>query len=715
MDFARSELAQRQPVLNTTGVLGATDPNLDTPVYGEYDTNDDDLADGMTTPPRRPSSSIGSPSTSDDLDVLICTPPPMPAFTHPPSPPRPAYNQALEDRARRRRLQPSRLPLSSESAANPQHVHLYDTRTGVTALPLGSDNQPLDYKRWFRAQLPASSVTDGPLPDDMNPRKPLTSIAGSNRCLWPPGSTFLTMSSHTSRDPSVQNRDRGFNYQSPNGGAASSSTALNGGATSSSTTTPQKNHNRSDSFKDSGECLLELQPRRKTRRMMDGPYFKERNDRMVASHVQKLIQEAVEDGVGELDLSNLELTDLPSEVRDLNFAIVYNERGSFSLSRNRLKLFLSSNQFTTIPMHVFDLHNLSVLSLRNNNIKAIPPEIGLLYNLVELSIGGNLLEYLPSQIALLPKLHILTIHPNPLMVPPEPEGETTDLEPAEQQQQQHPDGDNMDDAGVQQEQQDVSMQNNDDIEMTPAQEQDSQAGPSVNVDSTVDFSIAGQGENHRAPVHPQSTAPTRPAQLPPHRVLRSRFPTLAHLAGNVILNHIDAQMKKAGDESVDRPRKDSKISMDGEDFMQDSVGRNGEIRMQDITQLNSDKQGAASKERRVLFRDEVLKEYMTPYLFDIFKRAQINNRCSGCQRRFWKPCRILVVWQDLLGQRQVPIRWKACGLDSCIGVPESLWPRQASDRSPLPSQESAARPSRSDASTASPSSSSGSAMSAVAN
>jgi hypothetical protein len=35
---------------------------------------------------------------------------------------------------------------------------------------------------------------------------------------------------------------------------------------------------------------------------MDGPYFKERNNRMVAGHVRKLIQEAVEDGVGELDL-----------------------------------------------------------------------------------------------------------------------------------------------------------------------------------------------------------------------------------------------------------------------------------------------------------------------------------------------------------------------------------------------------------------------------
>lgn len=64
-----------------------------------------------------------------------------------------------------------------------------------------------------------------------------------------------------------------------------------------------------------------------------------------------------------LDHSNLELTDLPSDIRDLNFAIVYNERGSFSLSKNRLKLFLSSNHFTTIPMDVFALTNLSVLSI----------------------------------------------------------------------------------------------------------------------------------------------------------------------------------------------------------------------------------------------------------------------------------------------------------------------------------------------------------------
>ncbi|KAG0377770.1 hypothetical protein BGX24_005482 [Mortierella sp. AD032] len=730
MDFAKSELVQRQPVQNTTGVFIETDPALDTSIptaiYGEYEgrNNDDDgLADGMTTPTRRSNSSIGSPSTSDDLDIQFCTPPPMPAFTHPPPPPRPAeYHRPLEDISRR--LQPSRL---SESSVNPTRAD----RTGygtsaATVWALNSDSQPFNYKRWFRGQLPASSTTDGPPPDGMISRKPLTSIAGSNRCLWPPDSTFLTMSSATSREPSFQNHDRGFNQLSSNGGATcSSSSSLAGGATSSLTTlvTPQKNHNCSDSFKDSGECLLDLQHRRKARRTIaESPYFKERNDRMVASHVQKLIQEAVEDGVGELDLSNLELTDLPPEVRDLNFAIVYNERGSFSLSRNRLKLFLSSNQFTTVPMHVFELHNLSVLSLRNNNIKAIPPEIGLLYNLVELSIGGNLLEHLPSQITLLPKLHILTIHPNPFMTCPEPEGGTSELDPAEQQQQQQQQqdliGNGIEDIGTQlddqqEEQQylaeDYSVisselpisQINEDIEMSLAQEQDSQDVPSLNGDGV----SADQVYVEQGAVHPQSIAPRTREQMPLHKVMRSRFPTLAHLAGNAILNYVDSQMTTAGDNDTDRPRKDSKISMDDDDWIENSK------EYRDVTTWAGGcggKEATGTRKGRVVFKEDVLKDYMTPYLFDIFKRAQINNRCAGCHRRFWKPCRIVIVWQDVLGQRQVPIRWKGCGIGTCPGVPEALWPsaRHSSDRSPVLSVDPTGRASHADGS---PSSSSGAA------
>ncbi|KAF8947601.1 hypothetical protein BGZ47_008493 [Haplosporangium gracile] len=603
---------------------------------------------------------------------------------------------------------------------------------------VGGANQSI-YKRWFRAQLPDSSATDGPLLNDVIPRRPLTSIAGSNRCLWPSDTTFLTMSTGTSQDLSFQNNDRRFNhYQNIDSGATSSS--LGSGATSymipKTTMTLQKNHDRSDSFKDSGECLLDLQPRRKARRTMDGPYFKERNDRMVASHVQKLIQEAVEDGVGELDLSNLELTDLPPEVRDLNYAIVYNELGSFALSRNRLKLFLSFNQFITIPMHIFELHNLSVLSLRNNNIKTIPPEIGLLCNLVELSIGGNLLEYLPSQIALLPKLHILTIHPNPFIVCPQPEGGIVEQDPAEQQQQQQqdPNGDDMDDIGAQLDQQPEGQQQsvpemstmsdselvesqNDDIEMSPAQEQVSQPGPSFyGADSTGEMDHDEQGQQTAGPVHPQSMTPRMRVQLPPHIVLRSRFPTLVHLAGNVILNYMDTQTTKGGsDESMDRPRKDSKISMeDDNNWLEDPMGPCVGV---DVTRDDGydgrRKQAPARKKsgQVELFKEENFKEYMTPYLFDIFSRARINNRCAGCQRRFWKPCRIVIVWQDVLGQKRVPVRWKGCGIGTCPGVPETLWPRQMISSSSLQDPDLAGRSSRADGSL---SSSSGVARMAIA-
>ncbi|KAF9908890.1 hypothetical protein EC991_009296 [Linnemannia zychae] len=593
----------------------------------------------------------------------------MPAFTHPPSPPRPVgFHQTREDIARR--LRPSPL---AESSINPIGTDRYNYQASAAAsMHNNSNNLSFNYKRWFQGQLPASAANDDSRDDAVIPRKPLTSIAGSNRCLWPRDSTFLTMSSATS---SSQNQDRDFNQQSSSGGVSWSSSSSASGATSSSTTlvTPQKNHTRSDSFKESGECLLDFQPRRKTRRTMaEGPYFKTRNDRMVASHVQKLIQEAVEDGVGELDLSNLELTDLPQEIRDLNFAIVYNQRGSFSLSQNRLKLFLSSNQFTTIPMHVFELHNLSVLSIRNNNIKAIPPEIGLLSNLVELSVGGNLLQ--PQQQQVLPDRDDVA--------------EMSVQHDQQEEQQYLPEESSAVSIG------NSGSQSNEDIEMLPTQVQDPLAGPSFNGEGAT----GDQAYTDQEAIHPQSTASRTRVQMPPHKVLRSRFPTLVHLAGNTILNFVDLQKVKPGDNGMDRPRKDSKISMDDEGWVEDFMESRGAKR-EDI--CGEKERVTVAKKRRVVLREEVLREYMTPYLFDIFKRAQVNNRCAGCQKLFWRPCRIVIVWQDVLGQKRVPVRWKGCGIGTCPGVPETLWPsltEQASGRSPVlsPLVDSAGRGSRAD-------------------
>lgn len=125
--------------------------------------------------------------------------------------------------------------------------------------------------------------------EESQPRKPLTSIAGSSRCLWPPDSAFWTVTgSLTDERRSVQLRSQ----------PGSVDASISEGARKAFS----KNHERSDSFKDAAECLQALQPRRKARRVLDAPSFKEKNHSMVSSHVRKLIQEAVEDGVGELDL-----------------------------------------------------------------------------------------------------------------------------------------------------------------------------------------------------------------------------------------------------------------------------------------------------------------------------------------------------------------------------------------------------------------------------
>ncbi|KAF9964643.1 hypothetical protein BGZ70_006159 [Mortierella alpina] len=449
---------------------------------------------------------------------------------------------------------------------------------------------------------------------------------------------------------------------------------------------------------------------------MDGPYFKERNRRMVAGHVRKLIQEAVEDGVGELDLSYLELTDLPSDICDLNFAIVYNERGSFSLSKNRLKLFLSCNRFSTIPMDVFTLHNLSVLSLRNNSIEVIPPEIGLLHNLVELSLGGNQLKVLPSQISLLPKLQILTVHPNPLLEPPEAALTLSNAEQGNIPEAQY---------GTQQDAGQAAVapstltttpspsSTQEDIYMFSANDQ---AGPSnaasfsapsfepepteedaseIFVSSQSSTVTTGTLESTNSSL--QSTASSTASVLsrdsPPHKVLKSRIPSLLILAGNAMLNHMDAHgatgLGKTGGSAAGHPRKDSKISMDGYGCVNDditmprtrpssdreggsSMAENSAERPHQATPAAPAAAAGVQARKQFRFDEATIKSYLTPYMFDIYKRASINNRCQGCHQKFWKPCRTVVVWQDLLGQTKVPIEWKGCGIGACKGVPASV-------------------------------------------
>jgi hypothetical protein len=67
---------------------------------------------------------------------------------------------------------------------------------------------------------------------------------------------------------------------------------------------------------------------------------------------------------------------------------------------------------------IFDIKNLTLLSLWGNQLKEISPEIRLLSRLQVLGVGRNRLRCLPSEISRLPRLKRLHCRPNPFATPP---------------------------------------------------------------------------------------------------------------------------------------------------------------------------------------------------------------------------------------------------------------------------------------------------------
>lgn len=101
-----------------------------------------------------------------------------------------------------------------------------------------------------------------------------------------------------------------------------------------------------------------------------------------------------------------------------------------------LKLFLANNLLTRCPKEIFDLTNLTVLSLRRNNLTEIPPAIFQLTNLTELNVSINKLKYLPVDLLELVcskdcKLVTLNLHPNPFHMPVLGDEQSLDMEEEE--------------------------------------------------------------------------------------------------------------------------------------------------------------------------------------------------------------------------------------------------------------------------------------------
>lgn len=283
---------------------------------------------------------------------------------------------------------------------------------------------------------------------------------------------------------------------------------------------------------------------------------------------------------------------------------------------------------------------------------------------------------MPSQVVLLPKLHILTIHPNPFLKAPDPASEP-------QAPPTHNSGNGINSSGVHTPETSThASYPSSPFAQSLLLSSPSPATKTIGQDDDVEMAAASSGQSSTQSLSAQrttistgpSTAATPVYRLPPHQVKRSKVPSLMILAGSTILNCMAEQeeaslaSEERGDDTVGRTRKDSS-SMDLTNVHSattSSYMRSCSPPYRKYSQLSS------STKKRYVVKEEAIKACLTPYLYDIFKRARVNNKCPGCHDLFWKPCRILIVWQDILGQTQVPIEWKGCGIGKCSGIPFNM-------------------------------------------
>jgi internalin A len=139
---------------------------------------------------------------------------------------------------------------------------------------------------------------------------------------------------------------------------------------------------------------------------------------MTREEAVRRIERTAEEKLMELDLSGLELQEVPPEIAKCT------QLETLLLARSYEK---KKNKLTKFPDAVLQLTNLKILKLNHNKITSIRETIGQLSNLTQLTLFATQITQLPETIGQLSNLAELDLQSNQISQLPEAFGKLSNL------------------------------------------------------------------------------------------------------------------------------------------------------------------------------------------------------------------------------------------------------------------------------------------------
>jgi Leucine-rich repeat (LRR) protein len=144
---------------------------------------------------------------------------------------------------------------------------------------------------------------------------------------------------------------------------------------------------------------------------------------MTREEAVRRIHRAAEEKLTQLDLSGLDLEELPPEIGKCTQLETLLLGGKFDEQKREWV----GNKLSEFPDAVLQLTNLKILNLSWNQITSIPEAIGQLLNLTRLDLDGNQITSIPEAIAQLSNLTLLDLSQNQITSIPEAIGQLSNL------------------------------------------------------------------------------------------------------------------------------------------------------------------------------------------------------------------------------------------------------------------------------------------------